>query len=293
MTAQCPVCQAEGLELVYEGPIRSGGADSGFEEGFRVLRCPKCAIVFLDPFPESLEEYYSEKSYWENHHGALDIEKLHRKLDPEQFRWFYEIGPAFLRGMSIVDFGCGAGLFLDAAKSVAASTAGVDKAGYFRGHLQRQGHQFFQDPSEIGDESVDTVVSFDTLEHIPTPKEFLKQMHRVLKRGGHCFVGVPNFHDFLTQLVPKYLPFFFHRSHLFYYEAQTLSKLMTDVGFVICDVIFVHKYDLENCIVWARDGRGQGNQGSNLFDRHTELAFRQQIERQGISSHFLVHAQKA
>ena len=68
---------------------------------------------------------------------------------------------------------------------------------------------------------------------------------------------------------------------------------MEEAGFVIEEVESVHKYDLNNMIVWARDGKGEGKKGCPTFDRRTEEAFISNIERQGIGSHILLRARKS
>lgn len=43
----------------------------------------------------------------------------------------------------------------------------------------------------LPDDSVDLIVHSDTLEHIPDPRQALRECRRVLKRGGHLFYTVP------------------------------------------------------------------------------------------------------
>jgi SAM-dependent methyltransferase len=44
----------------------------------------------------------------------------------------------------------------------------------------------------IADESVDLIVSFETIEHISRPADFVHECARVLRRDGHCIVSTPN-----------------------------------------------------------------------------------------------------
>lgn len=290
---RCRLCGSPELTLVYTGPIRVGGTDSGQIDGFSVFGCANCGIEFLDPFPSDTKAYYSSQKYWEDHHGPVDIPKLQAKLGPEQQRWFEEIGPANLRGKRLADFGCGMGLFLDFCKQVAKETIGVDPAGHFEKHVVSQGHRFVQNSADLKSDSVDVVVSFDTLEHVPETKPFLTEIHRVLSNGGLVYLGVPNQGDFLKRLVPDYLPFFYHYSHLYYFSPPALQYALRECGFINVQISFVHKYDLMNMIVWARDKKGIGTKGSEIFDRFSEESFRNNLERQGIASHILVKAIKA
>lgn len=290
---KCRYTGAEDVEVIYEGPMRSGGADSGFEEGFRILRSPSSDLVWLDPFPPQLDEYYESKSYWSEHHGgSVDIEKLRRKLYHEQLRWLNEVTPEAMRGKCVADFGCGSGIFFDLIAGVAKRRVGIDLASYFKPFLEAQGHEFVAFDEDLGENWVDVALCFDTLEHTPEPWKFLKTVHRTVKPSGDLYIGLPNQDDFLKQLVPAYLPFFYHRSHLWYFTGKALSRLVVDAGFEVRSIRYVHKYDLMNMIAWARDGRGIGKVGCDLFDVHAETAFRDSLERMGIASHVLVHATK-
>jgi SAM-dependent methyltransferase len=289
----CRLCGGQELKKVYEGAIRSGGADSGVVEGFAVYGCSACGIEFLDPFPQDLESYYETPDYWTAHHGPVDVAKLQAKHGPEQERWFYEVGFHNLRGKRLGDFGCGVGIFLDMARGVASETVGIDLAEYFKEHLAASGHRFAKTAEELAATSLDVAVAFDTLEHVPDPVAFLQGIHRTLESGGQLFIGVPNQTDFLKKLVSDYLPFFYHLSHLYYFSAQALSFALEQAGFKDVKVGYVHKYDLMNMLVWARDRKGIGKQGSAVFDRAAEESFRADLERQGIASHLFVQAVKA
>lgn len=47
-------------------------------------------------------------------------------------------------------------------------------------------------PIPFADESFDCVVSFQVIEHIKRDKEFVREVHRVLKKGGKFIVSTPN-----------------------------------------------------------------------------------------------------
>jgi 2-polyprenyl-3-methyl-5-hydroxy-6-metoxy-1,4-benzoquinol methylase len=290
--SSCKLCGSTALRQAYAGPIRAGGAESGTVEGFSIQHCANCGVEFLDPFPQGTDAYYSGKQYWEDHHGPVDVAKLQAKHGPEQRRWFSEVGATSLQGKRVADFGSGIGIFLDQSKEVAKETIGVDLAEHFRQHVEASGHRFVLRPQELAANSADVIVSFDTLEHVPQPAEFLAEAFRVLAPGGSFYMGVPNQADFLKHFVPEYLPFFYHLSHLWYFGEQALSRVVSEAGFKNVRVSYVHKYDLTNLIVWARDRKGVGTPGSEVFDRFSEDSFRGNLERQGIASHILIRAEK-
>lgn len=100
----------------------------------------------------------------------------------------------------------------------------------------------------FADETVDEILSCGTLEHfyIPTVMDVLKEMRRVLKRGGKLTVGVPNLNAILSvfgqgemdfQLFNQYIfgsvqkdnnPYNVHRS---LWDADHLVRAMEEAGF--------------------------------------------------------------
>ena len=289
---KCRLCGQERAGLTYEGPIRKGGPESGVIEGFRVYGCDGCGVEFLDPFPDDLGAFYEGEAYWTSRQGAVDFSALRTRFDVEQVAWFSRIGPACIREKRVADFGCGAGLFLDLIQGLARQTIGIEPGRFFRPHLNASGHEHQHRVEEVETECIDVMVSFDTLEHLEDPKNTLRELRRCLVPGGRLYLGVPNREDFLTRLVPEYVSFFYHRSHLFYFRARTLVMLLEDIGFGGVRVSFLHKYDIMNLVRWARNGSGRGNDRDHVFDTHTEASFRHHVERQGISSHILVEGER-
>ena len=289
---KCRLCGLAKVGVAYEGPIRKGGPESGVIDGFRVYGCDGCGVEFLDPFPDDLGAFYEGEAYWTSRQGAVDISALYKRFDVEQLEWFSRIGPACIREKRVADFGCGTGLFLDLIQGLAHRTIGIEPGRFFGPHLNASGHEHHHCVEEVETECIDVAVSFDTLEHLEDPKTTLHELHRCLVPGGRLYLGVPNREDFLTRLVPGYLSFFYHRSHLFYFRARTLVMLLEEAGFGEVHVSFVHKYDVMNLVKWARDGSGRGSDGDRVFDTDTEASFRRHVERQGISSHILVEAER-
>lgn len=289
----CRLCQSEKLTQAYEGAIRSGGANSEFEEGYRVFHCETCGVEFLDPFPPQHEDFYESDAYWHNRLPEKEEARLVSRFADEQTIWFEAIGYAAFAGKRVVDIGCGAGMFLDLVDGVASETVGVDASPIWEKRLAAHGHQYVQQLEQLKGNNLELGVSFDTLEHVPEPIAFLKQVRSVLGSGATFYIGVPNQTDFLKRLVPDYLPFFYHKSHLFYFSAASLTYALEQASFAVQSVRSIHKYDLMNMIIWAHDRRGAGKPGSDVFDAATERSFRLNLERQGIGSHILAVAETA
>ncbi len=280
-------------QVIYEGPIRSGGADSGFEDGFSVKELKANGLVFLDPIPVGVEFLYEDSDYWANRYGSdgeIDFDAMSRKLGREQSLWLEAIGPERLAGKSVADIGAGSGLFLDQIQSSCTSTSGVEVSSSMRNYMEKRGHAVYSSTEDCSSQSHDVCVSFDVLEHAVDPLAFLRDARRILKPGGVLHIGVPNQRDFLKDLCTAYLPFFYHKSHLYYFTDTSLRELLERAGFIVVKSRSVHKYNFMNVVNWLRDAKPTGVEDAGPFDAAFEQGFRENIERQGRGSHILLEA---
>lgn len=98
----------------------------------------------------------------------------------------------------ILEIGTGAGRGVEVLSKVASHYIGIDKNAPLLAELQQKypNYQFidmFIPPLKgIDDNSVDTIVTFQVIEHIEDDHAFLKEAHRVLKPGGKIYLTTPN-----------------------------------------------------------------------------------------------------
>ncbi len=174
----------------------------------------------------------------------------------KRLAWIAEAVP--LAGARFVDCGCGAGEYVAAFSQAGASALGVeieaaklarDRAGRGRPRLSRGDIQQLPLPSE----SFDLALVNEVLEHVPDDAAALRQVHRVLRPGGHVVIFSPNrLYPFethgvdakrsgrrlspATPLVP-WIPVAIGRRFVHYwarnYWPWELRRLVRDAGFEI------------------------------------------------------------
>lgn len=290
----CRICGSGSVTVSYDGPIRSGGVDSHYIADYSVKKCNDCGVEFLHPFDENLLEHYNYETdeYWQGHQGLKSPDEIYAKHDPVQLKWLSKIGVNRFRDKRVADYGCGAGQFLDMLRGVAKESVAVDPAEHFHEHLRSKGHSVFSYASELPNKSIEQGVSFTTAEHLENPVSFFENVFGSLDDGADFFVGVPNQNDFLLSLVPEFKPFYYRRSHLFYFTTEALETALQKAGFEIIGNDFMHKWDLMNLLGWAQNGEPGGHEREGFFDDATEDAFRRNLEREGKTSHIMVHARR-
>ncbi len=103
----------------------------------------------------------------------------------------------------IVDVGCGCGDLLRVLGSRMRSYIGVDLVRYEQ--FPSGGAVCFvqadlNGPIPLSDGSADAVVSVETIEHLENPRAFMRELVRLVRRGGLLLVTTPNQLSLLSKL---------------------------------------------------------------------------------------------
>ena len=109
----------------------------------------------------------------------------------------------------------------------------------------------------LRDNSVDVVISRSVLEHIGNPEKAYREIHRILKPGGHFIFLTPNFYDY-ASLLAKMIPNRFHSRIVrltegrdeddtfpTYYRSNTerdIKKLAKTTGFEVTLIDYLGQY---------------------------------------------------
>jgi SAM-dependent methyltransferase len=161
----------------------------------------------------------------------------------------YRFATGFVSGLDVLDIACGEGYGSAALlRAGARSVVGVDIAPEAVEHARQRYKVDARVGSALdiplGDRSVDFVVSFETIEHLERPEQFLRECARVLRPGGRILLSTPNattsanvnpFHVSemtvaeLAQLLATWFsdPAFFAQrpSRAFYFQCRGLRRL--------------------------------------------------------------------
>ena len=111
----------------------------------------------------------------------------------------YEFATEYVRDKSVLDVACGSGYgSLMLANAGAKFVTGMDlseEALVYANSNYADGKVKFERRDaqvDLGNETYDVVVSFETLEHLKQSHTFLQNVHRALKNGGIFIVSSPN-----------------------------------------------------------------------------------------------------
>ncbi len=225
----CHVCQGARVYYLFS------------TSGYRVVRCDDCGLVFLNPQPSDDElariynaDYFLGSDSEDGRQGVSEIKQATASLYLSEIRSYRGLGSGRL-----LEIGCGDGDFLVLAEADGWHVTGIEyspvacekarrrlKNGeVLNGELQS---------ARLAAEQFDLCVISDVLEHVRSPLDFLRDIHRVLKPGGTLFIATPSIDSWSARFLrQKWMEF--KIEHLTYFDRQTLQTALFRSGF--CDVI--------------------------------------------------------
>ncbi len=113
----------------------------------------------------------------------------------------YAFAASFVGGKRVLDITCGSGygsqfMALQGASEVVGVDIDKSAIEYARKLHQHQLVSYLQADAhsvpQLEDASFDVIVSFETIEHLERPRDFLLELRRLLKPGGQLFLSCPN-----------------------------------------------------------------------------------------------------
>ena len=218
----CPLCGAGDYKLVVGAKQRT------------VVECRGCRLRALSPMP-TLSDLVSinEETVHPFFNACLEDEETYRVYFGSKLDDLKRYQPSG----RLLDVGCGAGFFLEAARQRGYEISGVDLSPVPAEYVQRRlglnvsvGSLYdYAAPSM----SFDTVTMFQTIEHDPHPSELCKELLRILRPGGVLMVTTPAADGFVARAMGKRWFGYRNVEHVSFFSRSSLGYALKQAGFEI------------------------------------------------------------
>lgn len=140
---------------------------------------------------------------------------------------------------SVLDVGCGTGLFIDFLQSQGIIAKGLELSRWSHAvATKRFSLSVFQKVLEDDNvltmiEPVDVITMYDVLEHTRDPLHTLRNAYKILNPGGILVVNAPNIDGFISRVTGKYWNKHIPPNHLFFFNRTNIKNLIKGTGFSI------------------------------------------------------------
>jgi ubiquinone/menaquinone biosynthesis C-methylase UbiE len=93
----------------------------------------------------------------------------------------------------------------------------------------------------VQDNKIDVILCSEVLEHVSIPSQLLFEIRRVMKKEGVCILSVPSEAQMELRKPNKMQHHFADDSHINFYSAQSLYKLLFRMGLQVVDIKLLSK----------------------------------------------------
>ena len=216
-------------------------------------------VIYIDEFYTG-EQTYINGSYRNDEVVDLNIEKPDfENLMDAQRRFKSNLN--LVVGKRVADFGCGNGDYLKLIKPYCIEVFGIELQKNYLDYLNKIGISCTNDLSNISNKSLDVLVSFHVIEHLPNPLETLTELINKVVTGGYILIEVPHANDFLLSTIfcEEFKQFTLWSQHLILHTRESLKKILNYVGLKNIQIKGVQRYPLSNHLNWLVNGKAGGH----------------------------------
>lgn len=233
-TVPCNLCGADNTAPLME------------IDGFHIVRCKQCGLIYVNPRhgEEALHEIYTESYY--DHDGITNGVEFYGYddylRDEENIRITFarrlETIERYANKDRLLDVGCATGFFLDLARQRGWEVVGTEVSEYGA----RYARQYFDLDVRLGSlgelgfgaQAFDVVTMWDVIEHVVDPTAELREVHRILRKGGLLSIITPDAGSLVARLLGRRWEEFRRvREHVFFFSKHTLDQMLRKTGFEI------------------------------------------------------------
>jgi 2-polyprenyl-3-methyl-5-hydroxy-6-metoxy-1,4-benzoquinol methylase len=222
----------------------------------KIFECTECGLVTLSSLQHIQTGFYENSGMHGSEPASMDA--WLKDTDWDDSRRFDSV-KALLPNKKLLDFGCGAGGFLNKSRQLAASVEGIE----LELRVQKYWHEqitIYANMESAGG-GYDLITAFHVVEHLPDPVAILKILAAKLSKNGRMIVEVPSSDDALLTLYDSSA-----FQHLFLFNAETLRHLAKKAGLRILSIQQYQRYPLSNHLHWLGHGKPGGHQKWAFLD---------------------------
>ncbi len=230
----CPACESDQYFSLFE------------KNGINYVSCSKCETFYINPrpTPEILEFCYANSevyAYWNKyifpHSEKSRREQIFRPRAKKIAELCTNLG---ISKGTLVEVGAGFGIFCEEIKRLGIfdRVIAVEPTSDLAKTCQEKGIEIINNPIEkvnFENQSIDVIVSYEVIEHLFSPQNFIKKCAEFLKPGGILVLTCPNGKGFEILALQEKADTIDHE-HLNYFNTSSIAILVEHLGFEIIEL---------------------------------------------------------
>lgn len=208
------------------------------QENFNIVSCKSCGFKFTNPRPDDsvIGNYYKAESYVSHTNSKKGIvNKLYHYVRNHTLKSKIKMVSSFVSRGTILDYGCGTGMFLSAIKNAGWETYGMEPDNDARKIASESGNNVFSDKGRINtyitDKKFNAITLWHVLEHVTDMPDTLTFFKTRLNKEGVLIIAVPNHISYDAQHYKEFWAAYDVPRHLHHFDIKSMTSLVEKAGF--------------------------------------------------------------
>lgn len=235
----CPICQSNKFS-----PFITCKDFTVSHSNFNIVSCNDCGFKFTNPRPSDdiIGSYYKSEDYISHSNTNKGIiHKLYHTVRSYTLKKKLSLLNNYVSRGSILDFGCGTGMFLSVCKKAGWNTYGFEPDIDARKIAVSNGNNISQDFDSLQKTteniSFSAITLWHVLEHVSDLPNTLKYFKVHLKPDGVLLIAVPNYKSFDADYYKEFWAAYDVPRHLYHFDVDSISLLLSNYGFSLLESI--------------------------------------------------------
>lgn len=293
----CKLCNSLIVKIISDRPIRNGGIGNYTTNDVQIYQCQNCKVIWHEDFLEDIDEYYESETYRNSMDGSSSAKVFYEHYDERVLEKFQITGTDGYRGKIVADIGCAAGGFLDFISGVADTVIGIEPSEQFRIALTKKGYPNFAYTTqalERYENKIDFITSFDVIEHVKNPQDFLDEVFSLLNSDGKAIIGTPTDAPIMRELLGESYEkqILFNTQHLWIFNENNLKLLAKKSGFRNIEVKYYQRYGIDNLLGWLLHNKPASEYKSDNITTTLSHIFKGQCEDNKVADYIVLFVTK-
>jgi 2-polyprenyl-3-methyl-5-hydroxy-6-metoxy-1,4-benzoquinol methylase len=233
---KCPLCKS-GRFLNY-AEITDHAVS---REKFILCKCSDCELLFTNPRPteDKIGPYYNFPEYYSHEDKAKNLTQwIYQKVRNYSISRKVHFIKSLRKKGKLLDYGCGTGEFLKAAKNQGWQISGIEPNEKARARANLKLNEKVKDSIEVLNKNsdFDVITLFHVLEHIHALRKTVKKILTHLKSDGYLIVAVPNATSWDAIKYGKNWAGWDVPRHLYHFNAKSIQIFQTEFGLELKEI---------------------------------------------------------
>lgn len=234
---ECPICKGSSFQVFLNCKDYTV---SKFD--FTIVSCNSCGFKFTNPIPpeDKLGDYYQSEDYISHSNTKKGlIANLYHLVRSYTLKGKLKYISRFKSQGSLLDYGCGTGMFLSTAKQNGWKVIGLEPDSGAASIATSQIGKVFQNIRDLSavlpNLKVDVITLWHVLEHVNDLNETLLYLKSILNSDGTLIIAVPNHSSYDAIYYKEFWAAYDVPRHLYHFDKQSMIKILSKFDFELVE----------------------------------------------------------